>query len=98
MIDRGTQKKMIVLKRTGSPYFSEAYFILREDCLCELAEESDMASEAERIIMRMDARRGRELKRNDKKDRDGTTRHSIWFLSGLLCGVGLSLILSVIFR
>ena len=31
MIYKGTQKKMIMLKNTGSKYFEEAYFIIREE-------------------------------------------------------------------
>ena len=98
MIDRGTQKKMIVLKRTGSPYFSEVYFILRDGDACKYAEELDMAAEAERIISRMTARRDRDAKKKDKQRGEGRLQRSIWFLSGALCGVGLAFITGAIFH
>ena len=92
MIDRGTQKKVIVLKRTGSPYFSEAQFILREGDACEYGEEIDMAAEAERIISMMNERRGRELAKKSKKSGEEKLKITLYFLSGVLCGVGFAFI------
>mgnify|MGYP006966488056 CR=1 FL=1 len=47
---KGCQKKIIVMKNTGSPMFDEAYFILSENALRAHASERDMISEANRII------------------------------------------------
>ena len=47
---RGCQKKIIVMKNTGSPMFDEAYFILSENALRAHASERDMINEANRII------------------------------------------------
>ena len=48
---RGCQKKIILLKNTGSELFDEAYFILREDApVRSLPAEPDMIREANRIL------------------------------------------------
>ena len=97
MIGHGTQKKMIVLKRTGSPYFSEAYFILRDgDGIAP--SENDMAAEAERIIARMNARRGRESENKRRGKRENALRPALWFSAGAFCGLALAILLSVIFH
>lgn len=44
---KGCQKRIIHLKNTGSPYFEEAYFILKDDSV--LPCENDMVKEALRI-------------------------------------------------
>ena len=44
---KGCQKKIIHLKNTGSPYFEEAYFILKDDSTIPC--ENDMVKEALRI-------------------------------------------------
>ncbi|MBE6587587.1 MAG: hypothetical protein E7647_04130 [Ruminococcaceae bacterium] len=45
---KGCQKRIIHLKNTGSPYFEEAYFILK-DGTDTLPRENDMVKEALRI-------------------------------------------------
>lgn len=45
---KGCQKKIIHLKNTGSPYFEEAYFILKDDGT-SLPSENDMVREALKI-------------------------------------------------
>ncbi len=45
---KGCQKKIIHLKNTGSPYFEEAYFILKDDST-HLLCENDMVKEALKI-------------------------------------------------
>lgn len=47
---KGCQRKIIVMKNTGSPMFDEAYFVLSENALRAHASERDMISEANRII------------------------------------------------
>ena len=50
MVYRGTQKRMIMLKNTGSEIFEEAYFILKEKTEKSRIGENDMVREANRII------------------------------------------------
>lgn len=45
----GAEKKVIVLKNTGSRYFEEAYFIVKEK-ISQRADDSDMIKEANRIV------------------------------------------------
>lgn len=47
---KGCQKKIILLKNTGSDFFEEAYFILKDGALPSSATENDMIREASRII------------------------------------------------
>ncbi len=46
---KGCQKKIIHITNTGSPYFEEAYFILRRPAKNATATEDDMVREALRI-------------------------------------------------
>ena len=54
---KGCQKKIIHLKNTGSPYFEEAYFILKDDG--SLPCENDMVKEALRIAEASNSRKSR---------------------------------------
>ena len=54
---KGCQKKIIHLKSTGSPYFEEAYFILKDDSA--LPCENDMVKEALRIAEASTSKKGR---------------------------------------
>ena len=47
---KGTQKKMLLLKNTGSDIFEEAYFILKDRFPAIAASESEMIREANRIV------------------------------------------------
>lgn len=47
---KGTQKKMLLLKNTGSDIFEEAYFILRDSLRAVSVSESEMIREANRIV------------------------------------------------
>lgn len=97
MIYKGTQKKMIMLKNTGSEYFEEAYFIIKDEgtrtskgTCCE----NDMIKEANRIIS--------ETFSSDKSFNKETKRGFInskrfWYVSGLLCGAAVSVIFRLMF-
>jgi len=50
MVYKGCQKRMIMLKNTGSEIFDEAYFILKERAEKSGVSENDMVREASRII------------------------------------------------
>ena len=45
---KGSEKRMICIRDTGSPIFTEAYFILRENAAS--VPKGDMVTEAMRII------------------------------------------------
>ena len=47
---KGTQKKMLLLKNTGSDIFEEAYFILKDRFSAVAVSESEMIREANRIV------------------------------------------------
>ena len=49
---RGTQKRVVYLKNTGSELFDEAYFIIKENTKRAFLEttEDDLIKEANRII------------------------------------------------
>ncbi len=47
---KGTQKKMLLLKNTGSDIFDEAYFILKDRFPAVAVSESEMIREANRIV------------------------------------------------
>ena len=47
---KGCQKKIIMLKNTGSEIFEEAYFILSESADKSNLSQSDMIAEANRIV------------------------------------------------
>lgn len=47
---KGAQKQMIVVRTGNSPYFDEAYFVLRRDIHPGKQEKTDILSEANRIL------------------------------------------------
>lgn len=49
-ICKGTQRRIIVIKDPGGKYFEQACFILKESVMPSEVSESDMVSEACRII------------------------------------------------
>ena len=61
---KGAQKQMIVVRTGNSPYFDEAYFVLRKE-VKTLGENRDILQEANRILeesrfsTRQSGRRGR---------------------------------------
>ena len=62
---KGCQRKIIVMKNTGSNIFEEAYFVLRENAVKAHLSEIDMIEEANRIIRENSRRNG------TKKDKTG---------------------------
>lgn len=47
---KGAQKQMIVVRTGNSPYFDEAYFVLRREIKPQQQEKNDILSEADRIL------------------------------------------------
>lgn len=60
---RGCQKRVVFLKNTGSPYFEQAYFVIRSADERNSKTTEELVAEASRII---DENFGRK-KRIDKK-------------------------------
>ena len=47
---KGARKQMIVVRTGNSPYFDEAYFVLRDDAQKDKRKNKDILSEANRIL------------------------------------------------
>lgn len=84
---KGTQKKMLLLKNTGSDIFDEAYFILKDTLPPRPVEQSEMIREANRIVNE-NLISGYFRSDRKKKGIEGA-RH---FLCGLICGGVLTLV------
>ncbi len=83
MIYKGCQKRMIMLKNTGSDIFEEAYFILKENKNRGYTSENDMIKEANRIVSDNNI----VIKKDKKIEKN---RAPIFFyLLGTLSGIGL---------
>ena len=83
---RGYQKRVVFLKNTGSPYFEEAYFVIRCEEERDRKTTEELVAEASRII---DENFGRK-KRIDKK---AFLSHSLCFIIGALISAVAVLIL-----
>ncbi|MBQ8431441.1 MAG: hypothetical protein IJX28_01010 [Clostridia bacterium] len=77
---KGAQKQLIVLRTANSPYFDEAYFVLRHSTHPKKQNRTDILSEANRIL----EENALELPPTVKKSR----RAWLWFLGGFFCGGG----------
>ncbi len=84
---RGAQKKMIVVRTHDSRVFEEAYFVVRPD-RDPPPEESDMLSEAHRIIHRSTAGVSVPLPSPRPSRIKARLISLAWFLGGLLFGCG----------
>lgn len=99
MIYKGTQKKMIMLKNTGSEYFDEAYFIIKDGVARSDSEcENDMIKEANRIISETFRRTGECESASAKEHTNRTSGRGIWYGAGVLCGMAAAFILSCLLR
>ena len=81
---KGAQKQMIVVRTGSSPYFDEAYFVLRRDVRPERREKPDMLSEADRILRES----GGGIRRESRRKR-GRLWIAVAFLIGVAVGVAL---------
>ncbi len=67
---KGCQKKMFVLKDTGSVYFDEAYFVLKPNPPSKaMLSEKDFLDEANRIITEYSSGKSPLLGKSGKKSR-----------------------------
>ena len=79
---KGAQKQMIVVRTNKSPYFDEAYFVLRREIRSQKHIQHDILAEANRILEE-NAPASRTVKKRKKQ--------LLWgFLAGTLCGTGLA--------
>ena len=76
---KGAQKQMIVVRTGNSPYFDEAYFVLRRDIRPEKQERPDILSEANRILHESGGGNGRRSA--------WRKREMLWVLFAFLIGV-----------
>lgn len=83
---RGAQKKMIVIRTHDSRVFEEAYFVMRRDTEASVGD-SDMLTEADRIIRRHTAGAERPLHQGRSRVRE-RVRYLLWLGLGLLLGSG----------
>lgn len=85
---KGAQKQMIVVRTGNSPYFDEAYFVLRRDIRPEKQERPDILSEANRILHESGGGNGR---RSARRKRD-----ILWALFAFLAGVAVGIAVHVL--
>lgn len=81
---KGAQKQMIVVRTGSSPYFDEAYFVLRRDIHPGQQEKTDILSEADRILRESGGGIRRECRRK---------RGRIWIAAAFLLGVAVGIAL-----
>ena len=86
---KGAQKQMIVIRTGNSRYFDEAYFVLRREIRGNKQEKTDMLAEANRILEEHDLQTG-------GKPRKRLPRGVLFFLSGILCGAAVALLLGLL--
>ncbi len=88
---KGCQRKIIMLKNTGSNIFEEAYFVIRDSALRSHVSEADMIAEANRII-RENGTAQLSQKKSKKKAVDAALLVRILFaLAALVFAVGFLL-------
>ena len=81
---KGAQKQMIVVRTGNSPYFDEAYFVLRRDIRPERQATQDILSEADRILRES----GGGVRRTASK-----RRRVLWLIAAFLAGVAVGIAL-----
>lgn len=82
---KGCQKRIIHIKNTNSPYFEEAYFVLRDGC-DPMITENDMLKEALKI-----AKGARDSARSGKKTLSPRGITALIWTSVALAIIGISL-------
>lgn len=92
---KGCQKKMIVLQKIDGKYFTEAFFVLREDCDLS-ARHADMVAEANRIVD--ESLHGVSARFARKKKQLSRAAALLYFSLGAASTGALSLVLFLIFR
>ncbi len=84
---KGARKQMIVIRTGDSPYFDEAYFVLRSDIDSRRNNRNDILKEANKILA-------------DHTDHRPRERSRVWrwvfFGVGILCGAAVAVVLCVL--
>lgn len=86
---KGAQKQLVVVRTSGSPYFDEAYFVLRTKEETKKRSNRDILAEANRILQ--------DCTPTQAPQRKKSRRPLFCFLLGSLCGAGLSVFLFFLF-
>ena len=82
---KGLERKMMLLKRTNSKYFDEAYLIMKDDI--SVYDEGEILREAERILF--SAETCKRIKRSNKKR---AFKSFLILVLGVLLGLSLGLL------
>lgn len=97
---KGCQRKIIMVKDTGSRYFDSAYFVIKHD-LPQGAHESDMLAEAHRMIDACEIKENSLTKAEDFPAKPTHKQHKFSIaLTGIIlffAGVSLSATVLLIF-
>lgn len=86
---KGAQKQMIVIRTGSSKYFDEAYFVLKNGKRPRREEQTDLLTEANRIL--------KECEHVKKSPKKLLQKPLFCFASGLLCGGGILCLLQILF-
>ncbi len=78
----GCERKMYYIRDTRSKVFKEAYFVLREGADSGHITESDLATEADRILRERFPERKRRISRSK-------VARALYFIVGVAVGVGV---------
>lgn len=85
---KGARKQMIVVRTGNSRYFDEAYFVLREEMQNANGRNTDILSEANRLLEEMTPKLSPAVKNKN--------RQWLFFGVGGLCGSVLSIVLTLL--
>ena len=81
---KGCQRRIIMVKDTGSPYFDSAYFVIKSE-IPSSCRNSDMLAEAHKMIERYEKEEQKETiqqRKASKKHRLGT---AVWWGTMTAC-------------
>lgn len=86
---KGCEKRVVVYKSRGSKYFSEVYFIMKEDERQKNGDKKDIIAEANKIINECATR-----KRKKKTRKREIFLRILFFVSGAILAFPLYLLFS----
>lgn len=86
---KGAQKQMIVVRTGDSRYFDEAYFVLRREVKAHRGTRNDMLNEANRILQQTEPD-------TEAHQRKRLPRGIMFFLSGILCGAIVAVLICLL--
>lgn len=89
MMIKGAQKQMIVVRTGNSRFFDEAYFVLKREIGNERKIRRDILREANRIL-----EENRLTPPVSKRRRRCSVGALVLFLTGFLCGAGVSALIA----